>query len=320
MSGNSHNSGVIVERPPSSPGSPAFYLVLGSPRGGTTMIAKCLATLGIFMGDKLPYTGEDPFLARFTLQGDFQAVADILRNRCDIYPRHGWKFPPLLQLSKDFDFLPPATRLILIFRDLVATAVRGHIATDHSTRTEMWDALRYNERMLQILQSLPYPALLLSYEKCLNSPSRFISALCGFVGIDNPARAHQAVRSVQLSPAVYRHRDSELKRKMLSAGFVGCLDSMTGIEIVGWAFRPATIKEYVEVRFTFESGVAIKGKADELREGLKAAGLHPTGKCGFCIKIPRSHRPLPGQYVTAQDDKTGIEFEGSPFMFTEYLE
>ena len=88
-------------------------IVLGVPRGGTSMVAKILSVLGVFMGDKLGATYEDPdffrvmqrfgnmppwrrkwhFLQRRKVLSDIQSL--VAQRNVD-HEVWGWKFPGVI--------------------------------------------------------------------------------------------------------------------------------------------------------------------------------------------------------------------------------
>ena len=65
-------------------------VVLGAPRGGTSMLAGTLDKLGVYMGDRIGHQKEDPrFRQDTTLEQKLQAIADNnARHRI-----WGWKLP-----------------------------------------------------------------------------------------------------------------------------------------------------------------------------------------------------------------------------------
>ncbi len=313
------HAGYAILREAPDPGGAGFYLVLGAPRGGTTLVALALARLGVFMGEKLPFTVEDPFLANMVLERDWEQLGPALRNRVDNCARTGWKFPQFLHHGEAYSLLPSSTRLLLVFRDVAATAIRGTQANATAFRDEAQGALRYHQRMLELLEESPFPALVLSYEKLLLRPDLLAEGMGRFTGIRKPELLARVTGVVQPSPSVYRKRDSEAKRKARSAGLAGCIDSCDGGEIRGWSFLRADPERVRELEFRFESGPVRRAWADLPRPDLKEAGVHPTGNCGFQLDLGLEDRPLPGEYIGVTDAEIGIEFEGSPFVYTRAL-
>lgn len=318
MAPKDHPGYAILGESPEA-GTSGFYLVLGAPRGGTTLIARALARLGVFMGEKLPLTVEDPFLADMVVHKDWGGLGRTLEERTRKHGRSGWKFPQILLEDEGLEALPVQTRVLLVFRDVAATAIRGTLSNATAFREEARGALRYHKKMLDFVEETDYPALALSYEKLLLRPDQLAEGLGRFVGVGSPELLERVAGVVEPSPSVYRDRDNDEKRKARSAGLAACIDSCDGGGIHGWAFLRADPGRPAELSFRFESGLVRCVRADLPRPDLKEAGLHPTGDCGFRLVLEDGERPLPGDYVEAMESVTGAEFEGSPFVYTREL-
>src|SRR4051794_10693673 len=63
------------------------FCVLGMPRGGTTIVAKLIQNMGVFMGHDLPVTVEDPTFSRILQQTspDPMAFRDLVSLRFSEY-------------------------------------------------------------------------------------------------------------------------------------------------------------------------------------------------------------------------------------------
>lgn len=310
------NTGYYISHEPEASGEDAFFLVLGSPRGGTTLLIHSLARLGIFIGEKVPFTGEDPFLAQYLAENNRLDLRSRLRNRSETWHKHAWKFPQILHQPQVFEDLPPSTRIILVFRDPVATGIRGTKATKQPFLSELESALDYQTRMLNLAKSFPGPILYLSYEKILSNPGLLSKALAEFTEITEQSRLVRVVEGVRPSPDFYVQRDSEWKRKARSKGLRACLDHLDDQVIRGWAYFSDDYETSVELEIEWENGPTLATKADLMRMDLKESGLHPTGKCGFQLPLTEQSLPQPGDLVHIRESKTGMEFEGSPFLFS----
>jgi len=320
MSIPTSNDGIFVLRPPEEAGGRAFYLVLGSPRGGTTLVAHTLAKLGVSMGEKLPFTVEDQHLAAMAEARAFGDITKRLAHRSARWKRHGWKLPQLLYYCENWDFLPEHTRLIFTYRDPVATAVRGHMATDHDFENELHTVFEYHRRMFELARETHFPAVFISYEKALLKPETFVKKLGEYIGIEDKECIDRAIRFIQPSPDVYQKRDSEKKRNALRKHLVGCIDYLEEEFISGWAFNRSQPGKPVEVEFQFESGLCVSAVADRMRQDMVESGRHPTGRCGYRINFSKGHSLTPGETVYAREKGSGAEFEGSPFVYTTSIE
>lgn len=73
--------------------------------------------------------------------------------------------------------------------------------------------------------------------------------------------------------------------------YIGFVDNHWGPLIRGWAFNKAEPKQPVYVRICGEN-IDTLVKADQYRADIKDKALHPTGLCGFTLKLP-SIQPAP---------------------------
>lgn len=315
----SDNKGFFVFRPAERPQDDAFYLVLGSPRGGTTLVAHSLASLGVFMGEKLPFTVEDQLLTVMAERGDFDSVRRKLAARSSMWWRHGWKLPQLLYYCEQWDFLPANTRLILIYRDPVATAVRGHLATEHAMENELHTAMEYHRRMFALAQSTAWPTLFVSYEKALLQAEAVVDGLSDFIGGATDEQKARAVARIQPSPDTYQKRDSEKKRNALRGSLAGCIDFLEPGRASGWALDRENPRRRVTVEFELPGGAKVAAVANRLRVDMKQSGRHPTGHCGYQVDFSKVCELVPGEQVHARDQETGAEFDGSPFVYSDSL-
>lgn len=315
MPKDSENPGYYVTSPPKNAAESAFFLVLGAPRGGTTLLIHSLARMGIFVGEKIPFTGEDPHYARYISAGNEDAWHELIKTRSEAHKRHAWKFPQLIHETKFLSRLPASTRLILVFRDPVATGIRGFKATNQPFLVEAETSLDYQMRLLRFAKSFSGPILFVSYEKVLMNPHTLSDALRAFTGITDQVKLDRVREGVKPSPSFYLNRDSEWKRKELSRGLQACLDRLTSREVCGWAFFPGAPDKPVNLEIELESGAVFHTLANQRRNDLKEGGIHPTGQCGFRFPFPSSELLAPGDLVHLREVDSQVEFEGGPFLF-----
>src|SRR5437588_9464001 len=91
-------------------------IILGMPRGGTTVVAGVAQRCGLFIGSKLPINLEDPDFSHVPIQTMRESIA----KRNETFDAWGWKYPAA---ARYVDKLIPDLRnprLIVVWRDLVA--------------------------------------------------------------------------------------------------------------------------------------------------------------------------------------------------------
>lgn len=174
---------------PEPPGSTMTVPIVGVPRGGTTMVAAVVHSLGIDLGP-----AKD--LAEFTFEDQTMNKADpglelsYIKRRNHEKNIWGWKNPAALQSIRPLFFSLRKPRLIMVFRDIMAT-MDGEMRFDEATGIEPRRAFCdlaeattnwWAENMQFIIQTT-FPTLLVSYEHALRSPELFIQSLGEFLGI-----------------------------------------------------------------------------------------------------------------------------------------
>ena len=129
-------------------------IVLGVPRGGTSMVSGVLAKLGVFMGsqDKLEPFYENTELGLCCKLKDKKKAQKTIAIYNDKYAIWGIKIFPkawLFWFSRAY-FRHPI--YIVVFRDILAIAKRQVVSLDKSLLTEMFKALWFNGCLLVFLR------------------------------------------------------------------------------------------------------------------------------------------------------------------------
>ena len=182
--------------------------IVGLVRGGTTMVAKAVAGLGVPLGGENIPTVEDPEFVHALNGGrgyqlnaavDMSAVLGLIARRNTINEVWGFKVPGNI-FPDVYDQLRNP-HIIAVFRDPVAIAKREAV----STRTELKPHFRHaailQARIADYLASTELPCLLVSYEKALAAPRVFVDAVAEFLNVPPTDEAYAAI---QRSPEAYR--------------------------------------------------------------------------------------------------------------------
>lgn len=214
-------SGLCV-RHPGAASAPRTFVVLGAPRGGTSLVAGALRLVGIFMGDDTdPANNEDRAfnfhggnLSILTQTEDrveyLERIRQTIEQRNSSHSVWGWK-DPLAALYVE-DILPSLINphLILVTRDITATAMRERIeASNVSTviddesfhLAKAGQALGLYQSALSVIERSNAPALLLSYEKSIRNVEDFAAQILEFSNVKK--RSTRRMGKVAESIALY---------------------------------------------------------------------------------------------------------------------
>lgn len=189
-------------------------VIFGVARGGTTMAARVVSSLGIDLGEAGNINFEDD---RFNLQKlglnpnrDRDALATHLQRtieqRNGSHSCWGWKYPnaaSYLPLVLDQLRNP---RLVCILRDPLASGSRvmraGIRKGSDNQENVLLQSLRAMETNIALIHQCSAPTMLCSYEKAIQNPAQFVRSLAEFLGI----RANKQMRDdalAQIQPGGY---------------------------------------------------------------------------------------------------------------------
>lgn len=162
--------------------------VIGIPRGGTSLVASVLHSLGIYMGpleELAQYKFEDQTMNKAHTQG--QSTCIKLRNRR--HNRWGWKDPTAVHTVQSLLSCLRNPRVILVLRDPLAS-VQGEMRLDKVDEYEprtfqdlMSCTVSWMQANLDFIRTTASPVLLVSYERAMKQPVMFLDELIVFLGI-----------------------------------------------------------------------------------------------------------------------------------------
>lgn len=160
-------------------------VVLGLYRGGTSMIAGALRSLGVFFGERFDpgHNHED-----LEFQGaDAARIRDLVALRNQAHDVWGWKDPGSLFSFRDWRESLRNPYFVVVFRDVLAAA-QTEIRTE--TFDDLFAALRMkHEHTTALIDAVDTatnagdPMLLVSYERALFDRARFVRELAAGLGL-----------------------------------------------------------------------------------------------------------------------------------------
>jgi hypothetical protein len=172
-----YNTGIILCGAVPYADARRTLVITGTPRGGTTAIAECIATLGVPIGPLPPppeqFNYEDPAFMRILQmmtpqEVNLEELRDLVRRRDEAHATWGFKLPMALNSLAVLE--RELRNPIFVFRDVVAVSSREAIANGDDAMSAMARALDWQRRMLDFIASAASPCLLISYEKALQFP------------------------------------------------------------------------------------------------------------------------------------------------------
>lgn len=168
------------------------FVLFGNPRGGTTMIANVVRSMGIFLGNDLPVNLEDncfnwDILSRLEPEPSradkIASIKKAVEYRNAQYEVWGWKYPRADVYFKDISPALVNPMLICIFRDVVASTWRGVVRRRQEPLNLMRRALDLQSSNLRLIEKSNLPTLLVSYEKAIADPLQLVTSLNRFMSL-----------------------------------------------------------------------------------------------------------------------------------------
>lgn len=159
--------------------------VTGVGRSGTTMVAKILNALDLYLGEKVtPRTFEDKNIQVAIKQKDWNELDSIIEKRNSQHNIWGFKCPALRGSLTQVLSKARNPRLIVTFRDILSISLRNNISMSTDLFSNLEATVEDYQKLVTALKSNEYPVLLISYEKALLEPKQTVSAICKFIGMD----------------------------------------------------------------------------------------------------------------------------------------
>mgnify|MGYP006269088197 CR=1 FL=1 len=157
-------------------------LVLGTPRGGTSVVAGICHMLGIPMGlDIDPSNMEDRRFRTLGARSDRRvAAAEFFDDLHRTTPLAGVKDPAAIDWLPDVyqDIADPV--LVVVSRDVYAVAQREHVS-GMDFFPALHGAIRRKYAVLDLVEKVTAPLIVVSYERLIEDPHDAIESLSQFL-------------------------------------------------------------------------------------------------------------------------------------------
>lgn len=294
-----------VRRNDAPPTTETTLIVAGLPRSGTSMVAAILLDLGVFMGDRIDgAVFEDVEFAAAMESGQRDALSQIISQRNTRHRLWGFKRP---EAYKHLDRLCAACRnprIIVMFRDILAIAVRNSIAVQLDPIQSLPRLLSDYEALLGALERVRVPMLLLSYEKCVQFPVETVKEIASFAGIEitdqvvNEAAALVENGNPRYVRAARLHYEGQVGR--FNEG-----------RLHGWAKAHNADDMRVAVELELDGKIVQRVVADTFRPDVQRAG-YGDGRYGFAFEIGKDVDRSSIVRVRIENTRTVLPNSGKP--------
>lgn len=304
MSESLTNKGLSVIGNPSDARSRAL-VVVGTARGGTSMVAGSLAQLGIFMGDgaKAPVY-EDLRLSTPFERQDFSEVDAIAAEYSQKHELWGWKRPWSIDHLDDVHKVLKAPRYVFIYKDVMSIAQRNAISMLSDILPGMERSLQQYGKTVAFLRARPVRAMMVSYEKAMADPANFVQELARFCQVEPEAHRLEAARAfIQPNPEHYL----DLSRITKAQGRLG---GVANRKIYGWA-RWLHSKGAASVDLFVNGEKIASVVANKPRPDLMQRFNQP---CAFNFELPEGLALKSGDVLRARVVNEVRDLENSPWQ------
>jgi hypothetical protein len=280
-------------------------IVAGLPRSGTSMVAAILLDLGVFMGERIDgAVFEDVEFAAAVESGQRDALSQIITQRNTAHRLWGFKRP---EAYKHLDRLCAACRnprIIVMFRDILAIAIRNSIAMQLDPVQSLPRLLNDYQALLRALERVRAPMLLLSYEKCVQFPVETVREIASFAGIEiTDEIAKDAAALIENGNPRYVRA-----ARLHYEGHVGRLKEG---RLHGWAKARNADDVRVSVELELDGKVVAQTIAEAFRPDVQRAG-YGDGRYGFAFEIGDTFDRRSIVKVRVQNTRTVLANSGKP--------
>ena len=277
-------------------------VVVGSARGGTSLVAGSLHHLGIFTGDKSnPPVFEDVLLSEAFEQDDIPLAKSIAEKYTEDHDIWAWKRPAALNYLDKIEEAIPNPFFIFIFKDIFAIANRNSISMQADISKGLSNALTDYAKIVEFASKTKRPVMLVSAEKALQNKEKFVSALIEMnkdISDKSMNKEKATMEDTKLIPKTNKEKaiefitpnpESYLDATRTSKS-IGAVDVLTRQTIGGWA-KSVHNNIAVKVEIYVNNDLLVVINADGFRQDLMEKGIHPTGKCAFFFDLSKVNLP-----------------------------
>ncbi|MBN2529361.1 MAG: hypothetical protein JXR76_23435 [Deltaproteobacteria bacterium] len=301
------NYGVQVLRKDAATDEPITVIVIGMERSGTSMVAKMLENMGVYMGtqrDLAVY--EDVEIANLLEQKkvDRQKLQSLINKRNETYGTWGFKRPSAINYIRKFEKYFRNIHYVVPFRDLMAIANRHVISVDSNLMHKMKFVNRRYTQIIKFIDKSKHPCMVFSYEKALVKDIEFITSLANFLNLPlSDDLTQRAKAAIQVDSRLYLKstRTNRVAGNVMDVGRDGIVS--------GWAkqtnsMQPVSLEIWVNQKKVCEV------EASDPRPDLTGQNMG-DGRFGFRVDIQSHLEPGKINTVAILHTKDKMGFQNS---------
>jgi hypothetical protein len=160
------------------------------------------------------------------------------------------------------------------------------------------------------------PVFLLSYEKALLDPERFVTELCEFLGMTENIKFNDAVEFINPSPTAYTQKATPRIQSDTATSSLGYVDILKADRIMGWGLSTVdTMPLQIELRV---NGIPKQTVVADLpRPDVAAANPRFHENCGFVFEFSKPDYLKTGDRIEVYIAKENSHLTNSPQTFVE---
>lgn len=290
-------------------GNKSRIVVVGTARGGTSLVAGAMSKLGIFMGERCHHpVYEDVRLSECFETKNLTLARQVAQEYSDNHPIWGWKRPSSIDYLDVVHETLDSPAYIFIYKDIFSIAQRNAISMLSQIVPNMQRSIKEYQATIDFLDKVKPTALLVSYDKAVSWPENFVDSVIEFCNINPTEKQKQAAISfIDPDPKDYLDVSRITKAN-------GSLDAVRGRVIHGWA-KYAYNNEVATVNLFLNDQLIATIKADQSRPDLIKTF---NQKCAFVFTIPDSILVANGDLIRARvtDEVTDIKNSPLPILTT----
>lgn len=157
-------------------------LVLGTSRGGTSVVAGICQMLGVSMGRDIDRSNIEDQRFHAILHGSeiAAATAEYFSWQAVGGRLNGVKNPVMIDRLAEYYSVIPNPVLVVVTRDVLATAQREEVS-GHELLASLCSAVRRKYAIFEFVESVSEPLIFVSYERLIADPRVAVAALSSFL-------------------------------------------------------------------------------------------------------------------------------------------